>query len=287
MGFFFGLATALIWGAQPVVAAFGYRAGLTALDLTMLRFLASGLLMLPFFLCHSPAKACGIGWTRAAVLILLAGPVYNLVLVGGLHWAPASHSSLIHPACIPLFTAVLARWLLGGKERIPLAGVLLLIAGVVVVKLGTVLNPGASSSSDAWIGDLLFVAAALMWALYTVLMRRWNTAPLAVVALVQVGGLVYLPLYFSVQGLAFLRVAPSAIAMQAGFLGIVVSVLSVLLFNHAVHLMGSKASLFTALMPVVGVSLAVLLLGEPTTLSMGIGTLLIMGGLFLSLRKPG
>ena len=92
MGFFYGLAVALIWGAQPVVATFGYRASMTALDLTLLRFAASGLLMLPFFIKRGAWNACGVGWPRAIVLALLAGPVYNLVLIGGLQWAPASHS---------------------------------------------------------------------------------------------------------------------------------------------------------------------------------------------------
>jgi drug/metabolite transporter (DMT)-like permease len=43
--------------------------------------------------------------------------------------------------------------------------------------------------------------------------------------------------------------------------------------------------MFTAMMPVVGVSLAVIALGEPLTLSLIAGTLLIVGGLFLSLKR--
>ena len=49
-GYLYGLAVALVWGAQPVVATFGYRAGLNAFDLTLLRFTASGLLMLPILI---------------------------------------------------------------------------------------------------------------------------------------------------------------------------------------------------------------------------------------------
>lgn len=282
---FCGLAVALIWGAQPVIASFGYRAGLSAADLTMLRFAASGLLMLPLFLRRGVRNAGGLGWQRASALLLLAGPIYNLVLVGGLQWAPASHSSLIYPAFTPLFTALLAKYLLGGRERLPILGLGLLIAGVLAIKLGAILHPDRAISSEAWRGDLLFMLAALMWSLYTVLMRRWQADPLTVVSVVQVGGLLYLPLYFYFAGTSIIRIDASAIAIQTLYLGIVVSVISVFLFNLAVRLIGPKAAMFTALMPVVGVALSVLVLGETLTPALLTGTVLIMAGLFVSLRR--
>jgi len=127
--------------------------------------------------------------------------------------------------------------------------------------------------------------AALMWSFYTVLMRRWNTDPLTVVSVVQVGGLLYLPVYFLTEGTTVFRLDPAAITLQTLYQGVLVSVISVLLFNLAVRRIGAKASMFTAMMPVVGVSLAVLALGEPLTLSLVGGTLLIVGGLFLSLKR--
>jgi drug/metabolite transporter (DMT)-like permease len=284
MGFLYGLAVALVWGAQPVVATFGYRASLTAFDLTLLRFAASGLLMLPFFIRRGGWNAGGLGWKRALVFVLLAGPLYNMVLIGGLTWAPASHSSLIYPAFTPLFTALLAKWMLDGKERIPPLGLGLLIAGVLAIKAGSVLQPSAGEHANAWLGDLLFMGAALMWAFYTVLMRRWNTSPLAVVGVVQVGGLLYLPVYFLIEGVEVFQRDSTAIAVQTLYQGVLVSVISVLMFNLAVRQLGAKASMFTALMPIVGVGLAVVLLGEPLTFALIAGTASIVAGLFLSLK---
>lgn len=285
MGFLYGLAVALIWGAQPVIATFGYRAGLSAPDLTLLRFAASGLIMLPLLLRRGVLSACDIGWRRAIVLILLAGPLYNMVLIGGLTWAPASHSSLIYPAFAPIFTAILAKMMLDRRERIPLAGLALLVIGVLAIKLEGVLHPAAGVKPDAWRGDLLFMTAALLWSFYTVLMRRWKTDPLSVVTVVQVGGLLYVPAYFAVQGFALFRIDPQAIAIQTLYQGVLVSVISVLLFNLAVQKIGAKASMFTAMMPVVGVSLAVAALGEPLTWSLIVGTLLIVAGLSLALKS--
>ena len=285
MGFFYGLAVALIWGAQPVVAMFGYRASMTALDLTLLRFAASGLIMLPFFIKRGAWNACGIGWRRAIVLILLAGPLYNLVLIGGLHWAPASHSSLIYPAFTPVFTALLAKLMLDRRERMPIGGLALLVLGVVAIKAGSVLQAPAAGHENAWRGDLLFMSAALMWSFYTVLMRRWNTDPLAVVGVIQVGGLLYVPAYFLFKGFSVFELAPGALAIQTLYMGVLVSVISTLCFNLAVQKIGAKASMFTAMMPIVGVSLAVLVLDEVPTVSLIAGTILIVGGLFLSMRK--
>ncbi|MFZ6647274.1 DMT family transporter [Undibacterium sp. TJN25] len=284
-GFLYGLAVALIWGAQPVVASFGYKAGMTALDLTMLRFAVSGLLMLPMFIRRGVGNACGVGWKRAAVFVLLAGPLYNMVLIGGLQWAPATHSSLIYPAFTPIFTALIARLLLDGRQRIPLMGLALLVAGVLTVKLGAILHPVAGANPEAWRGDILFASAALMWSVYTVLMRRWNTEPLAVVAVVQVGGLLYLPFYFYFEGLSVFRLDTTALAVQTLYMGVIVSVISVLFFNLAVRLLGPKAAMFTALMPVVGVGLAVAVLGEPLTMSLMLGMVLIVVGLFIALKK--
>jgi drug/metabolite transporter (DMT)-like permease len=132
---------------------------------------------------------------------------------------------------------------------------------------------------------LLFALAALMWSVYTVLMRRWHAAPLAVVAVVQVGGLLFLPWYLSTQSPHLAQLDGRAVVAQALYLGLIVSVLSVLSFNLAVRILGAKAALFTALMPVIGVSLSVLLLSEPVTPALLGGTAMIVLGLVLALRK--
>jgi drug/metabolite transporter (DMT)-like permease len=102
---------------------------------------------------------------------------------------------------------------------------------------------------------------------------------------VQVGGLLYLPVHFLWQGTRVLHIDAQAMAIQALYQGVLVSVIAVLLFNLAVRRLGAKASMFTALMPVVGVGMAVALLGEPLTLSLIAGTVLIVAGLGVSMNK--
>ncbi|TFW06787.1 DMT family transporter [Oxalobacteraceae bacterium OM1] len=283
---FYGLAVSIIWGAQPVVATFGYRAGLNALDLTFLRFAASGLVMLPAFLQRGVKSACGIGWQRAIILAVLAGPLYNLVLIGGLTWAPASHSSLIYPACTPVFTAILTRMFLKSEGRVPIFAVSMLLLGVVVIKLDGLLHPASAVAPGAWRGDMLFVGAALMWSTYTILMRRWKTDPSAVVTVVQVSGLLYVPAYLVTQGTGVFELSLQVLGVQMLYQGLLVSVFSIFLFNETVRQIGTKASLFTAIMPAIGVTLAVIVLGDPLSWTLVLGALLIVGGLTASFRKP-
>lgn len=284
----YGIVVAVIWGAQPVVSKFGYRASMTAEDLTFLRYAASGFVMLPFMMMRKDAStAFGLGWGRAAVLTLLAGPLYSLVLIGGLAWAPASHGALIYPAMTPVFSLILARVVLGRSEPVSVMGLSLLVAGVVAIGLANAGARGAAAPDQSWRGDALFVVAALMWAFYIVLIRKWNADPLVVVGIVQVGGLVYLPLYLAAKGLSVFQLETREVALQAVYHGIVVSILAVTLFNLSIRQLGARASMFTALVPLFGVALSVSLLNESASLQVIAGTAAIVAGLAWSLASRG
>ncbi|MCH8619587.1 DMT family transporter [Undibacterium sp. TS12] len=281
----FGSIAAFIWGAQPVVSKLGYRALLTVTDLTFLRYLLSGVLMLPYVWRQGLGSACGLGWRRASVLILLAGPLYSLVLTGGLTWAPASHGALIYPAFTPLFSTVFGRLIFKQKEPISAPGLVLLVIGMLAIATENIMHSANGADSSAWIGDLFFVAAAIMWSLYIGLMRKWKTEPMAVVGVIQVGGFAYVPLYLLYKGSAIFDAPAQVLLEQAVYHGLIVSIISIAMFNHAVQLLGIRASMFTVLAPVVGVALSVAVLGEQASVWMGVGTMAVVAGLVLALRK--
>ena len=281
----YGVLAAMIWGGQPVVSKLGYRATMTADDLTFLRYVVSGTLMLPFVMKRGIWNACGLGWRRAGILMLIAGPVYSLVLIGGLTWAPASHGALIYPALTPIFTALFAQYALAQTERPSRLGMALLVAGVIAIGVENAIHASAGSSVDVWKGDLLFVAAAILWALYIGLMRKWQTDPYVVMSIVQVSGLVYVPIYLAFHGLDVFAVPSDDVILQCVYQGIIVSILSVTLFNLAVRELGATASMFTALAPLIGVGLSVWVLGESASVWIGMGTIVIVTGLTLSLKR--
>jgi drug/metabolite transporter (DMT)-like permease len=280
---FYGVLVALIWGAQPVVSRYGFQLGLNAADATLVRYLASGLLMLPYAWRRGLADACGLGWRKGLCLFLLSGPLFSLILIGGVSYAPASHGALIHPALVPLFGALISRFGLRRQERFSLISMGLLLAGLLLIG-GDSLMDGHALASGAWRGDLLFVLSALMWALYMVLNKSWNTRPLDVVALVQVLSLSYVLPYLLLHGMHAFEHPPGLLVLQAFYHGVLVSVVGVALFNWVVSRLGVKALMFNALSPLFGVALSSLLLQESLKPSLLMGAALIVAGLVWSLR---
>jgi hypothetical protein len=86
----------------------------------------------------------------------------------------------------------------------------------------------------------LFLLASFLSACFTVVMRQATLDPLHAAALVSTGSLVfYLPIYLAWHGGARLARLPLAdITVQAIFQGVLVTIVSLLLYGHAV---GSSA----------------------------------------------
>jgi drug/metabolite transporter (DMT)-like permease len=109
-------------------------------------------------------------------------------------YAPLSHTATVVPAVSMLGGMVMGRLLLGEQvSATRWAG-----AAVMVVGLTLLMLQGAHDTAmpDAWIGDLLFIAAGGLWAAYTFMLRRWGTEPvLAVSAVNVISGVLYFPAY--------------------------------------------------------------------------------------------
>src|SRR6185436_10755199 len=193
-----GVLAMLLYGGQFVVSRFSLQHTLTPWDLAALRFGVAGLLCLPFLLRRGLASAAGIGWRRSLVLAITAGAPYTLILYMGLAAAPAAHGAVIIPGATPLFAAAFA-WVWLGEETAPLAlvGLGLILTGLVLVSWPGITGPAGDTT---WEGDVLFLAAAVLWAIYTVLVRRWQVRPSRAIVMVWVLALPYLPIYWALDG---------------------------------------------------------------------------------------
>jgi drug/metabolite transporter (DMT)-like permease len=286
LGILFGILCALIWGGQSVMSRQSVFDGMTAIDVTVVRFLTSGLLLLPFALrrCR-PFPVGALGWRRALILTALAGIPYSLVLVGGVTFAPALHSAVIAAGLTPLFATALAFVVLKERPSAPkMIGLGLVIAGIwVFSREALALAPGREG---AWRGDLLFALSAAMWSLFGLLARRWAID--AVMATVTIGvlSLFTLPLWVGFVPLNLDKVAPSAILLQAAYQGVLVGVISLFLFARAVALVGvMRAALFSSLLPAVAALAAYVALGETPTTSEIVGTVVVTSGMILAFRS--
>jgi drug/metabolite transporter (DMT)-like permease len=245
-----GILAALIWATYMVAAKAGTASGLQPLDFALLRFAPAAAIMLPWLWRHQPQRLAGIGWRRGLLLTLLAGPPFILLSTGGYAFAPLAHGAVIQPSTIALASMATAAVLLREPATAArLAGILLIIAGLALIA-----GHGGGGPSQAWIGDLLFVAAGLSWTLFTILIRRWALAPLAVTAAVaSLSALITLP--FAVADGSLGRIAalpPEAIASQLLVQGLLSGVVAVIAFATAVrHLGAARAGLFPAMVPAV------------------------------------
>ncbi|MCM0019657.1 MAG: DMT family transporter, partial [Tagaea sp.] len=235
-GVMLGLGAALIWGSYLALARLGVSSGLAAEDIAFVRYATAGSILLPWFLRNAPARAAGVGWTRAAILTLLVGPPFILMGVGGYAYAPLAHGAAIQPAALTLGATALAVVFAGERLGTWRAGGLMaMLAGIVLVA-----GPLGGGAAATWKGDLMFAVAGLMWAAFGLLARRWSLSPLQATASVSVlSAAVYAPIYLAGDGLARLLAAdPGLLAAQIVVQGALSGVVAVLAFTRATQLLG-------------------------------------------------
>ena len=187
----------------------------------------------------------------------------------------------------PLFIALVSRLFLNEKLKASFfIGFAAAITGIILIAFnGSMvlkLNP---------LGDLLSILAALVWAFYSVLIKKINppqSALLAVTRKIFFYGLLFvlpvLPLFRFRLGLERLAELPNLLNLV--LLGVVASALCLVTWNFAVHRLGPvKTSIYIYLGPVVTIVASLLVLHEPVTLVAGIGMALILVGMVLSERQ--
>lgn len=287
IGFACGILASVIWGVQAVVSRQSVTDGLSAGDVTILRFLAASLVLLPFALKRlKPFPVGKLGWTRALILTALVGPAYSLLLVGGAHFAPALHSSVITPGLIPVATALLAVFVLGDRiSMLRVVGLAIIVAGVAVFSFEAMAN--TPTREGAWIGDLLFVLIALLWSIFGLLARRWGADAVEVTMATCLLSLPLLPLLALVQPVNLLSVPLPAIALQAFYQGVLVGAGALFLYTQSVAILGAgRAALFLPLVPVITALAGAILLGEQASALEIAGMALAVIGMVVALRAP-
>jgi len=234
------VVTVLIWTSFIVVARASSdpaRGGvLTPFDIAYCRILGASLILLPWgawLVRQDRARGVlGASWLRVSPLPahitvklgFFGGLLYALLAYSGFAHAPALHASVLMPGSLPLWTALLALWLL--RERITPAralGLALIVLGDLLV--GGLSLLGAFDGGSVWLGDVLFMTAAMCWAVYSVLARHYKLdAVRATIAITTLASVSFLPMYTALALTGIIQSslfhAPLAdIAFQAMFQG--------------------------------------------------------------------
>lgn len=287
LGILCGLLTAMIWGLQSVVSRHAMLIDLTPADVTILRFVSAAAVLLPWALRHMrPFPVGSLGWPRAWVMALLIGPLYSLILVAGASFAPALHSSIISPGLIPVFTALLIFLVTGERAgRMRLIGLGIIVLGIGIFSRDALAM--APSRPDAWIGDLLFVLIAFLWAIFGLLARRWNANSLEVTAASCILSVPLLVIVALALPIHMARVPFVELLLQALYQGVLVGVVALYLYARTVEMLGAaRATLFLPLVPIATATASALLLAEVPSPTEIVGMAIVVGGMLVAFRSP-
>ncbi len=283
IGLAWGLLAAAIWASYSVLARLAVKAGLSPMDLTLLRFLPGAVLMAPLLWRWGVRDLAGIGWRRGLVLTLLAGPGFSLLFMTGFSLAPLAHGAVIAPACQMLAGMLLSSWL----AQQPVTRESTVGAGVVM--LGLAFMGGDSllhrEGSLTLLGDALFALAGLCWGLFGALSRRWHVDPLRVTTVVVVLAFVFVaPMFLATADMARLAaVGPGMLALQLLAQGLGAGLVAVLAYSRAAALLGAgRAAFFGAIVPAAASLLAIPVLGEVPTVLQSLGIAAVVLGLLLA-----
>lgn len=206
---------------------------------------------------------------------------FNILLFYGLTMAPAADAALISPAVSPILTALLAQRFLG--ERIGTRGAAGLVAGIAGLAL--VITPGGGGSSVRLAGDLLFAAGSALWGVYALIVRaasRRFAPPVATLYACVAAALVLAPLAAAERGWAALAEATPGAWAGLLYLAVFPTALAFVFFHVGLMRLGAtSATSFALLIPVFGVVLAAVVLGERLAARTVLGGALVVAGLWL------
>lgn len=217
--------------------------------------------------------------------------LYNLSFLGALARMPAGRTALfvaLNPVVTALLMAILFRERLSRQSWV---GIFVAFCGaVVIISRGDVLGALRDVGSAFGAGEAMMTAAVVAWAAYTIVGRHAlvGLSPLVATTYAALWGLALLlaaALLEHRAGAAALGGIGWTSLLAMAYLGAFGTVVAFVWYYQGVKLLGpARTTVFNNLVPVFGVLLATLLLGERITGSMVVGGALVVGGVALTNR---
>jgi drug/metabolite transporter (DMT)-like permease len=275
--------TTLCWGGNAVVGR-ALHTTIPPVTFAFWRWAVASLILLPFTWRHvrDDWQRIRASWPILLLLSILGISCFNTMLYQAAHTATATNIALIQtamPAVIVLLSLLLFGERISPKSAL---GVALSIGGAVYVVVHGDLR--ALADMEIVPGDLWMLCAVILYAMYSVLLRKRPALhPLSLVTVTfVVGDLLLLPLYgweWSRRG-----APPLDAEVVSGILYVAVfpSILAYLGWNRGVQIIGpNRTGLFICLVPVFASGLAILFLDERLHLYHVVGLALILCGFLL------
>jgi len=152
--------------------------------------------------------------------------------------------------------------------------------GLVMIAFNSVM---AVHSPNEWIGDVLFLGAALCWAIFGLLIRRWQIRPHhGIFGIATFASLVYLPIYYFFLPKGMFDAGWGDLVLQGVYQGIVAALLAAGMFSYATHKIGAcEAAMMLALVPAFSAIGGYFILGEDLSFVVILGIVIVSAGALL------
>ena len=283
----FHLITALvviIWGTTFVSTKVLIQHGLGPIEIMFYRFLLAYFCLLMV----SHKRLWADNWKDEFMLMLsglTGGTFYFIAENTALGITQASNVALL-VCTTPIFTALLVHWIF--KE--PLRRNMIIGSIIALIGVGLVVFSGSVLLQINPLGDFLSIMAALMWAVYCLILKplgkKYSTAFITrKVFLYSVISLLVYFLFDPLQVKIEVLFHP-VVTLNLLFLGIVASMLCFIAWNAAVKVLGpSRTANYIYVQPFSTLVLSSIILSEIITLASMIGALCIIGGVYLAEKE--
>ena len=280
--------TSLFWAANWVVGR-AMRNEMPPVAMGFWRWTIALLILLPFAAPELRRKwdVVRANWLTLTLLGVLGAIAFNTLIYVGLQYTAATNGVLfnsISPVLIILLSWVISRERISKPQA---CGVVLSLCGVLVI---VARGDGATLAAFHFNrGDLWLITAMVLWAFYTIVLRR-RPPELSAMGFLTAMLLLSLPFLLPFYLWEFgqrggFPLTPATVAALA-YYGTIPSIVAYLFWNRGVAQVGpNKAGLFVHLMPLFGAILSVIFLGERLYAYHYAGAVLIFGGIYLTTRR--
>jgi len=273
------LLVSILWGGSFLFVRLLVLDGLEPLQIVSIRMQLAAIFILPFFL--NKLKKYSFhdhGFSFVLIGILNTALPFTLFSYASLKLGAGSLSIL--QATVPILTALLLFSLYRNEFSFrKLIGVLLGFAGLFVLV-------GPSSSLDTFSG-ILCVVASISYAVAGIYLaktpEKLSNSFIGMGSII-VGAIIMLP--FLLNYTSSLSTISSTSWLYLALLGIINTSLAYVIFIKLIKRIGPiNASYVTYFVPLSSISLGIIFLDEVITITLGIGALMILSGVFLSNKQ--
>lgn len=282
MGHLAALLTIIIWGTTFISTKI-LLVDFQPVEILFFRFVMGFLVLLMI----APKPLTGISF-KQEITFMAAGLcgicLYYLLENIALTYTMASNVGVII-SIAPFFTAILTHLFVKSEQKLHIN----FFIGFAAAMLGIILISFNGSKLELNpMGDILAVAASLVWACYSILTQKISSFGYSVILTTRrtffYGILFMIPAIFLFDfDMDLSRFTNMTYLLNIIYLGLGASSICFVTWNFAVKILGAvNTSIYIYLVPVITVVTSVLILRESVTWISLVGTVLAIAGLFIS-----